>query len=228
LKRLPLICSVAAVAVLSASLAYWGLQLFKPKQRPIAPPPVAQQADINMDAARGLFGGQTAVAQVSNYQLRGVVAALNGRGSAAIISTDGQPAQAYAVGKEVAPGVTVKDVQPRFVTLLEGGVQKRLDLMADEGAASNGVQSPGIAPSGSSSTPGQTPPPVVPQPTPAPGPVAGQGVTLPPSMPGVPQNIPNPGGPLPAAPATGPGPIPGQGAQFAPAQPVNTSPNPNR
>lgn len=221
MKRLPLICSVAAVAALSASLAYWGLQLFKPKQRPIAPPPVAQAADVNVDAARGLFGGQTAVAAVSNYQLRGVVAAANGRGSVAIIATDGQPAQAYAVGKEVAPGVAVKDVQPRFVTLLEGGVQKRLDLAVDEGSAANGVQSP-VATPPSASTPQPILPaqPVIQPPQPAPGPVAGAQA----GQPGLqPSGAPNPGGPIPASPSAQ-----GQGAQFAPAQPVNTGPNPVR
>jgi general secretion pathway protein C len=142
LKRLPLICTVLAVVALSASLAYWGLQLFQTKQRPMAPLVVAQAPEPNLDAGRGLFGGQSTVAVVSNYQLRGVVAATNGRGSVAIIAADGQPPQAYPVGKELAAGITVQDVQPRFVTLLEGGVQKRLELMTDEAGAAGaaGVQ----------------------------------------------------------------------------------------
>jgi general secretion pathway protein C len=217
LKRLPLICSVAAVAALSASLAYWGLQLFKPKQRPIAPPPAAQAAEVNVDAARGLFGGQTAVAQVSNYQLRGVVAAANGRGSAAIISADAQPAKAYGVGAEVAPGVTVKDVQPRFVTLLEGGIQKRIDLAVDEGSAASGVQP--VQPLVPPTVPPPVPPPVpvpMPQPAPAPGPAAGQGVNLPPA-------VQQPGGAAPV-PAPVPGTIQGPPAQMAPAQPVTANP----
>ncbi|WP_431475703.1 type II secretion system protein N [Massilia eburnea] len=143
MKRLPLICSVAAVAVLSASLAYWGMQLFKPKQRPIAAVPVAQVPEANMDAARGLFGGNTAVAAVSNYQLRGVVADTRGNGSVAIIAADGQPAKAFPVGAELSPGVSVKEVQPRHVILMEGGVQKRLDLMSDQGVSSSGgISSP--------------------------------------------------------------------------------------
>ncbi len=143
MKRLPLICSVAAVAVLSASLAYWGMQLFKPKQRPIAAVPVAQVPEANMDAARGLFGGNTAVAAVSNYQLRGVVADTRGHGSVAIIAADGQPAKAFPVGSELSPGVSVKEVQPRHVILMEGGVQKRLDLMSDQGVSSSGgISSP--------------------------------------------------------------------------------------
>jgi hypothetical protein len=36
MKRLPLFVTVLAVVLLSASLAYWGLQLFKPQQRAIA------------------------------------------------------------------------------------------------------------------------------------------------------------------------------------------------
>lgn len=137
MKRLPLISSVAAVALLSASLAYWGMQLFKPKQRPIAAVPATQVAEASLDAARGLFGGNTAVAVVSNFQLRGVVADTRGRGSVAIISADAQPAKAYPVGAEVAPGVSVKEVQARHVILLEGGVQKRLDLMADAGGSAS-------------------------------------------------------------------------------------------
>jgi general secretion pathway protein C len=75
------------------------------------------------------------VAAVSNYQLKGVVAA-RGNDSAAIISVDTQPALAIAIGKEVAPGVTVKEVHARHVILSEGGVNKRLDLPSDAGVSS--------------------------------------------------------------------------------------------
>ncbi|WP_154668144.1 type II secretion system protein N [Pseudoduganella violaceinigra] len=167
MKRLPLICSVAAVAALSASLAYWGMQLFKPKQRPIAAVPVAQAPEANMDAARGLFGGNTAVAAASNYQLRGVVADTRGRGSVAIIAADNQPAKAFPVGAELAPGVSVKEVQPRFVILMEGGVQKRIELASDQGVSSGGgLLSPTGTPLG-----GPQEPAAVPLPQPAPPPV---------------------------------------------------------
>ena len=134
MKRLPFIFTIVAVAALAASLAFWALQLFKPAQRPIAPMPIAAAPQLNMDAAKGLFGGQVAVAAVSNYQLRGVVAAGHGRDSAAIIAVDGQPALALAVGREVAPGVTVQEIHAKFVMLSEGGVMKRVDLASDAGA----------------------------------------------------------------------------------------------
>lgn len=135
MKRLPLLFTVLAVAALSASLAYWGLQLFKPQQRAIAPPPLQLAAPPSVDAAKGLFGGQITVAAVSNYQLKGVVAA-RGNDSAAILTVDGKPAVAAAVGREVAPGVTVQEVHPKYVLLSEGGVIKRIDLASDAGVGS--------------------------------------------------------------------------------------------
>jgi general secretion pathway protein C len=134
MKRLPFIFTIVAVAALAASLAYWTLQLLKPAQRPIAPMQVAAAPEPSMEAAKGLFGGQVTVAAVSNYQLRGVVAAGLGRDSAAIIAVDGQPALALAVGREVAPGVTIKEIHPKHVLLSEGGVIKRVDLASDAGA----------------------------------------------------------------------------------------------
>ena len=133
MKRLPLFISMLAVVALSASLAYWALQLFKPAQRPISAAPVQAAPEPALDAAAGLFGGRLAAVAVSNYQLKGVVAAGNGRRSVAILSSDSKPAQAVPVGAEVAPGVRVKEVQARFVLLSEGGVLKRVELAQESG-----------------------------------------------------------------------------------------------
>ncbi|USX14807.1 hypothetical protein NHH88_03145 [Oxalobacteraceae bacterium OTU3CAMAD1] len=166
MKRLPLLGSVLAVVLLSASLAYWGLQLFKPPQRAIAAPPPPPPVALNLDAAKGLFGGQISVAAASNYQLKGVVAS-RGVGSAAILAVDNKPALALGIGKEVVPGVTVKEVHPKYVLLSEGGAIKRIDLPSDAGATS----SPGPAGGQPYQTmqPGQqgSPPPPAPAPQPA-------------------------------------------------------------
>jgi general secretion pathway protein C len=136
MNRLPFLATVAAVVALTASVAYWGLQLYKPAQRPIAAVPVLDTPPALIDAARGLFGGEIAAAAApSTYQLRGVVAARNGQRSVAIIAANNEAPKAYPVGAEVAAGVVVKDVQARFVILSEGGVQKRLDLPADTGVS---------------------------------------------------------------------------------------------
>lgn len=162
MKRLPLVVTVLAVVLLSASLAYWGLQLFKPQQRAIAAPPQQAPMALNIEAAKGLFGGQITVAAVSNYQLRGVIAA-RGEDSAAIIVVDGQPPLALGVGREVVPGVTVKEVHPKYVVLSEGGALKRVELVADTGAgaAAAGGQPPSLLPG-----PGQQPLPPIAPPTP--------------------------------------------------------------
>jgi general secretion pathway protein C len=158
MKRLPLFVTVLAVVLLSASLAYWGLQLFKPQQRAIAAPPVPPALALNIDAAKGLFGGQITVAAVSNYQLKGVVAA-RGADSSAILSIDNKPAEAVAVGKEVAAGVMVKEVHPKYVLLSEGGVIKRVDLPSDAGVSSSPASMPSQLPPQQPQPPQQPPPP---------------------------------------------------------------------
>lgn len=192
MKRLPLIVTVLAVVLLSASLAYWGLQLFKPPQRAIAAPPPPPPMGVNLDAAKGLFGGQVTVAVVSNYQLKGVVAA-RGNDSAAIISVDTQPALAIAIGKEVVPGVTVKEVHARHVIISEGGVNKRLDLPSDAGVSSVPEVMPGLPQPQQQPQPAPTvmpaPPPTVASPqqqTPNPAPIAPMGIAPIPTNP--PQN----------------------------------------
>ena len=135
MKRLPLVLSLLAVIALSASVAYWVMELYKPKQRPLAAMVEASMPEPAPDAAATLFGGQAAVATVSNYRLTGVVAA--GRDSAAILVADGQPPKALKVGAEISPGVSVREVHARYVMLSEGGVMKRIDLAADDKAGAS-------------------------------------------------------------------------------------------
>lgn len=152
-KRLPLILSLVGVILLAASLAYWILQLYQPPQRPLAAVPRTAMADPTVDAAATLFGGKIAVASATNYQLTGIVSA--GRDSAAIIVADGSPPKALRIGKELAPGVTLAEVHPRYVMLSDGGVMKRVDLATDAKAAAPmggsplnapGAQQPGFQP----------------------------------------------------------------------------------
>jgi general secretion pathway protein C len=122
--------------------------LYKPQQRPIAAAPVASLPEPSPDAAATLFGGQPVVNVATNYQLTGIVAA--GRDSVAIIVADGQPPKALKVGHELNPGVSISEVHPRYIMLSEGGVMKRIDLMADT--------KPAIALSGGAAPPMAVPP----------------------------------------------------------------------
>jgi general secretion pathway protein C len=139
MKRLPVLLSFIAVLALSASLAYWAMQLFQPPQRMIAPAPPPSAPEARLEAAAGLFGGQQAAIVASNYQLTGVVAAGDGRRSAAIMVINGKPSQAVPVGRDIVPGVELLEVHPKHVLLSEGGSLKRIELMADATARSAGV-----------------------------------------------------------------------------------------
>jgi general secretion pathway protein C len=145
-KRLPLLLSLLGVILLAVSLAYWILQLYQPPQRPIAAVPQAAMPDPTIDAAATLFGGQVSVASATNYQLTGVVA--DGSSSVAIIVAEGSPPKALRVGKELAPGITLAEVHPRYVMLSDGGVMKRVDLATDTKPAAPMGGPPGAPPGG--------------------------------------------------------------------------------
>jgi general secretion pathway protein C len=183
MKRWPLIASFVLFVVLSASAAYWALQLFQPPLRPVAAPPRAAAAEIRPEAAAGLFGGRSAgVAVASNYQLRGVVFSGNPRDSVAILGADGKPPQAIRVGSEVVPGVSVKEVHRGYVLLADGEGVKRVELQ--EGARASAATGSPV-----SARPMIPPPPPVSN---RPAPV------LPSEVPAVPEQVP------PAAPESAP------------------------
>jgi len=133
MKRLPLLATVLALIILSASIAYWLMTLNPPPQRPIANVPVAVAPPPSVDAAATLFGGQVSTAVASNYVLTGVIA--SGSQGVAIIVADGGAPMALKIGRELAPGITLNEVYPRYVTLLDNGMSKRIDLAADSKAA---------------------------------------------------------------------------------------------
>ncbi|MFB9246443.1 type II secretion system protein N [Massilia antarctica] len=201
MKRLPIVVSLIAVVFLSASIAYWAMQFIRGEQRPIVAVASTPDPVPAPDAAATLFGGQAATVVVSNYQLTGVVSA--GRDSVAILVSDGQPPRALKVGKEIAPGVTVTAVYPRYITLSEGGVEKRIELATDAKAGpdmappmppnNNGVQHQGQGQ-------GQNQPPAPPPSEPVPAP----GLTPEPPMP-TPPSTPAPQMPAPTRTVVSPG-----------------------
>jgi len=131
MKRWPLVATFVLFIAVCVSAAYWAMQLFKPPLRPVVAPPQTVQSAPRLDAAAALFGGRTAIAVASNFQLQGVVVAGNAAESVAILAVGGKPAQAVRINSEVAPGVKVKEVHPRYVLLSEGDVVKRVELPED-------------------------------------------------------------------------------------------------
>lgn len=134
-KRLPLIISFVLFIALCGSATYWFMHLFKQAPaRALAAPPVAQAGEVPLENAARLFGGQLAVATASNYQLKGVIAGRDGTYGAAIVVADGRPPRAMAVGGEVMPGVSLKEVHAQYVMLSENGALKRINLPEAKGS----------------------------------------------------------------------------------------------
>lgn len=128
MKRWPLITTFILFIALCISAAYWAMQLFQPSLRPVAAPPQTVQLAPRLDAVAVLFGGRQAIAVAGNFQLKGVVVASNAAESIAILAAGGKPAQVVKTNAEVAPGVKVTEVRPRYVLLSEGGMVKRVEL----------------------------------------------------------------------------------------------------
>jgi len=203
-KRMPLLATVLALVALSASIAYWLMALNPPPQRPIANAPVAVVAPPSVDAAATLFGGQLSTAVVTNYVLTGVIAS-GSQGVAIIVADGGQP-KALKIGREVAPGITLNEVYPRYVTLLDNGIPKRIDLAPDNKGASS---TSGVLTAPMAAQPGQNGgAQAVPEPPMAPGALqqppnmmTGQQAPLPQQGQQQPQQAPQPqSGPTPANP----------------------------
>jgi general secretion pathway protein C len=118
--------SLVIWAAVAASAVHWGMRLFT-RSTPV--PPTAQLASAvvqaNADLQR-LMGQPPAqpvaeaapVAAASRFTLLGVVAPKAGQHDGlALISIEGKPARAVAVGKAVEPGLQVLKVSHREVAL---------------------------------------------------------------------------------------------------------------
>ena len=149
MKRLPVVVTFLLFVALCASAAYWVLQLWRPPVRQVAAPVTVASNDVQLDAAASLFGGRAAAVGVaSNFQLKGVVVAENGRESVAILSADGKPAQAVRLNVEFQPGISVREVHSQYVLVSDGGVIKRVALpdVPTTSLDGNSVATPGLPP----------------------------------------------------------------------------------
>ena len=109
-------------ALVAASAAYWGLRLFiRPQPVPGGAVVASAQAPVSGDLGR-LLGTPPAMPVVeaavlaaeSRFRLLGVVAPRAGQfNGLALVSGDGKPARAVAVGREIEPGLRLLAVSQR-------------------------------------------------------------------------------------------------------------------
>lgn len=154
MKRLPLIATFLLFLLLCASLAWWGLQLFKPAPRQVAAPPLTLTSQVSPEAGAALFGGAGQRAAVAaNYQLQGVILSGTPSESVAIISAGGNPPKAFLVDKEIEPGISLQEVHRGYVLLSDGGVSRRLELPAREVGQLGSAQSAPVGNSAGAAAP---------------------------------------------------------------------------
>lgn len=124
-RYLPRLVQRIAVVALAAGVGVWGAILLAPSPPP-APPTAAASTSLATDTqpvSRWFGTGSGAKIQVV---VAGLISA-GPRGSA-VLGIDGRPARAYAVGNDLAEGVTLAEVGRNGVVLNQGG--ERVEVLA--------------------------------------------------------------------------------------------------
>jgi len=158
MQRLPIpsVYSAAELALL-ALLAFQAARLVWAAVTPVAPvgewrasaptiPGVPGDVLRGFDPFYRLEGADNAPAVVTSLRLTLFGTRLDeasGRGSAIIAGPDGVQ-KSVAVGEEIIPGVTLKEVAFDHVTIDRGGARE--DLFLDQSAGTANAASPGVAP----------------------------------------------------------------------------------
>lgn len=118
--------SVAAFAVFCATAAWWGIDLAT--HRAATVDAAAAHVPLSVDEAATLFGGKPAQKTAENIQLSGILAL--SQGAAAIVSVDGGPPEAVAIGGKVGESGTLAEVRPRSIVIDRHGAHSEVFLPA--------------------------------------------------------------------------------------------------
>src|SRR5690606_27378049 len=109
----PRLAQSAAMLLAAAGIGLWGALLLAPQ--PAAAPPALASSQLpgqNMSPVVNWFGGGSARVRVA---VVGLIS--SGRRGAALLSINGEPAQAYRVGQTLAQGVTLSAVLPNAISI---------------------------------------------------------------------------------------------------------------
>lgn len=118
--------SLALFALFCATLTYWVITL---TQRPAAPSQAAiAQVEPSAGDAAQLFGSQPT--RATQIQLIGVLG-LGPNEGAAIVSFNGEPPHAVALGSGVGGGATLSEVRSRSIIVERNGVRTEVSMPAN-------------------------------------------------------------------------------------------------
>ena len=120
--------TLGALALLGWVLAYWTWAWLAPRPEPRAP--AAAMPCGGAGLAQGLFGNlprdQNIAPTGIAIKLLGVVAAVGGRRSYAVVQLEARQILAVREGEDVAPGIRLAEVHPDHVILERNGARETL------------------------------------------------------------------------------------------------------
>ena len=119
--------SIAAFAVFCATATWWGINVAMHRPSPVAA--AAAHVPVSLDEAGTLFGGKPEQKPAENIQLSGILALSHG--AAAIISVDGGPPKAVALGDPLSDGATLAEVRARSIVIDRHGAHAEIFLPAN-------------------------------------------------------------------------------------------------
>ncbi|MDO8413981.1 MAG: type II secretion system protein N [Gallionellaceae bacterium] len=116
--------------VLGIVLAQWTWILFAPHPTIVAATPHRGIAEETAHIFGQVISGASVATTMAlpNVQLVGVFAGSVGQPGFAILKLDDKRQIGVAVGEEVAPGTTLREVHPDFVLLERAGVQQQVNM----------------------------------------------------------------------------------------------------
>lgn len=129
MKRLPLLVNILLFVFLCAVIAFWGMRFFAPKPRP----QIAPVSSVTYEPGVGQWGtlfGQAPVVEAgpSAYLVKGVIVAPKASDSSAIVFVEGKPTFILGIGKELSPGVVLREVHSDHIIVAESGMPRRIDV----------------------------------------------------------------------------------------------------
>ena len=121
--------TLAALLSLGMVLAYWTWAVVAPRPEPQLP--VAPEQRVNLESAKALFGvaqqGPSTVApNGAMVRLLGVAAATRGRRGYAVVQPEGGRIIGVREGEDIAPGLRLAEVRPRYIVLMRNGLRETL------------------------------------------------------------------------------------------------------
>ncbi|OCZ67525.1 hypothetical protein A9G00_15070 [Achromobacter xylosoxidans] len=132
----PRLASLAGAVALVAGLAWWGWRLSQPVTRPVVPPaPAAAPTDNGAaEVAAWMAPGPARL----DVRVAGALAG-GGRG-AAVLSVNGGPAQAYAIGDRLTRSARLVGIDAQGLLVEHGGREVRLPFPVLAGDDGEGIK----------------------------------------------------------------------------------------